>query len=90
VTWLWRLSGGGFLCYRTCFDGWKGRESTGCKATARNRAKLERKAAVMSDLMAEGRFDYLEWFSLRSAEMRPMSRGSVNLPGLSCLRSAKC
>jgi integrase len=53
---------GDFLCYRICFDGWKARESTGCKATARNRKKLEAKAAAMSELMAEGRFNYLEWF----------------------------
>src|SRR5262249_8996244 len=52
----------GWLCYRIYFDGWKGRESTRCRATEKNRARLERKAQVMSDLMAEGRFAYLDWF----------------------------
>src|SRR5438445_188113 len=52
----------GWLGYRLCVDGWKGRESTGCRDTPGNRARLERKAAAMSDEMADGRFDYLRWF----------------------------
>jgi integrase len=52
----------GWLCYRIYFDGWKGRESTRCRATAKNREKIQRRAQMMSDLMAEGRFNYLEWF----------------------------
>ena len=29
----------GWLCYRICFDGWKSRESTGCRTMARNRER---------------------------------------------------
>src|SRR5437016_7682521 len=63
----------GWFCYRICFDGWKGRESTGCRATAKNRERLERKAQLMSDLMAEDRFDYVKWFpdGNRAAYYRP-------------------
>src|SRR5438034_7947128 len=63
----------GWLCYRICFDGWKGRESTSCRATAKNRERLERKARVMTDLMVEGRFNYTEWFpdGNRAALYRP-------------------
>lgn len=63
----------GWLCYRVYFDGWKGRESTGCRATKANRQRVERKAGVMSDLMAEGQFDYLKWFpnGNRAASYRP-------------------
>jgi integrase len=63
----------GWLCYRVYYDGWKGRESTGCRATTKNRERLERKAQAMSDLMAEGRFDYLAWFpdGNRAALYRP-------------------
>ena len=52
----------GRLCYRLYMDGWESREPTGLRATAKNRERLERKAQVMAELMAEGRFNYLEWF----------------------------
>jgi integrase len=52
----------GRLTYRLYLDGRESREPTGVRATAKNRERLERKAQTMSDLMAEGRFDYLQWF----------------------------
>jgi len=52
----------GRLTYRVYIDGHESREPTGLRATPRNRDKLERKARVMSDLLEEGRFDYLKWF----------------------------
>jgi integrase len=69
---------GGWLCYRVYFDGWKSRESTGCRATPKNRERLERKAQVMSDLMAEGRFNYLEWFpnGNRAALYQPVPKST--------------
>ena len=52
----------GRLGYRLYMDGWESREPTKLRATNRNREKLERKAQLMSELMAEERFSYLEWF----------------------------
>src|SRR5262249_27547296 len=53
---------GDWLNYRICWDGWKAREATGCKATDRNRQALQKKADAMNALMAEGNFRYLQWF----------------------------
>jgi integrase len=53
---------GGRLGYRVYFAGWESREPTSLKATPKNHEKMARMAEVMSDLMAEGRFDYLKWF----------------------------
>lgn len=52
----------GRLGYRLYCDGWESREPTGLRDTPKNRERLGRKAAAMSDEMAEGRFDYLRWF----------------------------
>jgi len=52
----------GRLTYRLYLDGRESREPTGLRATPKNRERLERKAQVMSDLMTEGRFEYLKWF----------------------------
>lgn len=67
-------SRGGRLEYRLYFQGDKWREGTGLRDTPGNRTKLDRKAATMSDLMADGRFDYLQWFpdGNRASKYRPV------------------
>ena len=52
----------GRLAYRLFWEGYRSWEGTGLRATDRRRAQMEAKAAVMSQDMAEGRFDYLHWF----------------------------
>src|SRR5262245_7958382 len=52
----------GRLAYRLFWDGYRSWEGTGVRATDKRRAAMAAKAAVMSQEMAEGRFDYLHWF----------------------------
>jgi integrase len=58
---------GGFLVYRLrCRGlpggGYESQERTGLRDTPANRQKLEKRAAVMTDEMKAGTFDYLRWF----------------------------
>ena len=52
----------GRLAYRLFWNGYRSWEGTGVRSTDKRRARMEAKAAVMSQEMAEGRFDYLHWF----------------------------
>ena len=52
----------GRLAYRLFWDGYRSWEGTGLRATDKRRDQMDKKAAVMSQEMAEGRFDYLRWF----------------------------
>jgi integrase len=52
----------GRLAYRLFWNGYRSWEGTGVRATDKRRARMEAKAAVMSQEMGEGRFDYLHWF----------------------------
>jgi integrase len=56
----------GRLFFRLFWDGYRSWEGTGIRATDKGadkvRRKMENKAEVMSQEMAEGRFDYLRWF----------------------------
>src|SRR5262249_36919274 len=52
----------GRLAYRLFWDGYRSWEGTGVCVTDKRRAAMTAKAAVMSQEMAEHRFDYLHWF----------------------------
>jgi integrase len=52
----------GYLCFRLYFDGLESHEGTAWRDTPENRAKVERRAAVINDEMERGEFDYLRWF----------------------------
>ena len=51
-----------WLCYRVYLNGLESREPTGLRVTQANRQKLERLARMMSELMADGKFEYLQHF----------------------------
>jgi integrase len=53
----------GRLAYRLFWDGYRSWEGTGVQATDRRREMMQKKAAVMTQEMNEGRFDYLHWFA---------------------------
>jgi integrase len=52
----------GRLAYRLFWDGYRSWEGTGVRATDKRRETMQKKAAVMTQEMDEGRFDYLHWF----------------------------
>src|SRR5262249_37244910 len=52
----------GRLAYRLFWGGYRSWEGTGVRATDKRRARMEARAAVISQEIAEGRFDYLHWF----------------------------
>jgi len=52
----------GRLAYRLFWNGYRSWEGTGVRATDKRRARMQAKAAVMTQEMDEGRFDYLHWF----------------------------
>src|SRR5947199_5543333 len=72
----------GRLVYRLRWDANESQEGTGLRDTPTNRARLGRKAAAITDEMAEGRFDYLRWFpnGNKSQLFRPASAASVPVP----------
>src|SRR5262249_42626119 len=51
----------GFLAYRLNSQGRESHEGTGLRDTPKNREKLERRAAIISEEIAAGTFDYLKW-----------------------------
>lgn len=52
----------GYLAYRLYWQNMTSWEGTGLRDTPKNREKLERKAATISDEIADDTFDYLHWF----------------------------
>jgi integrase len=52
----------GRLAYRLFWNGYRSWEGTGVRATDKRRETMQKKAAVMTQEMDEGRFDYLHWF----------------------------
>jgi Arm domain-containing DNA-binding protein len=52
----------GYLAYRLYWRNMTSWEGTGLRDTLKNREKLERKAAAISDEIADDTFDYLRWF----------------------------
>jgi hypothetical protein len=52
----------GFLAYRLYWEGRESHEGTGLRDTPKNRARLERRAEVISEEIKAGSFDYLKWF----------------------------
>jgi integrase len=52
----------GRLAYRLFWNGYRSWEGTGVRATDKRRERMQQNADVMSQEIAEGRFDYLHWF----------------------------
>ncbi len=52
----------GYLAYRLYWKNLTSWEGTGLKDSPKNREKMQRKADMISDEIADGTFDYLRWF----------------------------
>jgi len=72
----------GYLALRLYWENRTSWEGTALRDTPGNRAKLEARARVITDEMAEQRFDYLRWFphGNKAALFRPAGTSALATP----------